>query len=265
MRMNKILSFVLAAIVGVNLGAQKELTADEIMTKAKAAQTLSGSEYVGTLIIRDKKGRERVRKIAAASRRYEQDKVDKRIIRFLAPADVKGTAMLIFDHDDKNDDMWIYLPSLRKTRRIVSSDKGKSFMGSEFSNADMAAENMEDFQYMRTGEEEFEGEPCWKIEIVPIDEDIADENGFSRKVIWISKNDFVLRQALFYDYYDDLLKEQINRNILLVDSLNMKYRPGEMLMVNVQNGRKSIMRMDKVLFNPNVKDEYFTTRYLEKQ
>lgn len=247
------------------LFSQPEISADEIMVRSRDSQTLSGSEYVGTLIIRDKKGRERVRKIAAASRRYEEDKVDKRVIRFLTPADVKGTAMLIFDHDDKNDDMWIYLPALRKTRRIVSSDKGKSFMGSEFSNADMAAENTEDFRYTLAGAGEIEGEPCWKIEVVPIDEDIADENGFSRKVIWISKNDYVLRHALFYDYYGDLLKEQINRNILLVDSLNMKYRPGEMTMENIRNGRKSIMRMDKVIYNPNVKDEYFTTRYLEKQ
>ena len=246
------------------LPGQEKLTVDEIMDRSRDNQTLSGSEYVGTLIIMDKKGRERVRKIAAASRRYEDLNVDKRIIKFLEPADVKGTAMLIFDNDEGDDDMWIYMPSLRKTRRIVSSDKGKSFMGSEFSNADMAAENSADFTYTFLGVEETDGEPCWKVGVVPNDEEIADDNGFSRKIMWLSQNDFVARRIIFYDFYDELLKEQTNRNIILVDEDNNKYRAGEMIMVNVQNGRKSIMRMDKVVFNPNVKDEYFTTRYLEK-
>jgi len=244
---------------------QEELSVDEIMDRSRDNQTLSGSEYVGTLIIMDKKGRERIRKIAAASRRYEKEKVDKRIIRFLEPADVRGTGMLIFDNDEGDDDMWIYLPALRKTRRIVSSDKGKSFMGSEFSNADMAAEDTDNFSYTLLGVEETDGEPCWKVEVVPNDEGIADDNGFSRKIMWLSWNDFVARRIIFYDFYDEPFKEQTNHNIILVDEKNGKYRAGEMIMENIQNGRKSIMRMDNIVFNPNVKDEYFTTRYLEKQ
>lgn len=245
--------------------AQDNLTGRQIMEKARDAQTLSGTEYVGTLIIYDKKGNERTRKIAAASRDYPEEAVSKRIIRFLEPADVKGTAMLIFDYDDRDDDMWIYMPSLRKTRRIVSSDKGKSFMGSEFSNSDMAAENMEEFTYNLQGEESFKETDCWKIEVLPVDETVAEENGFSRKITWIGKNDFVMRHALFYDLFEELHKEQTNSDVRLLDAAGQKYQAAEMIMVNVQNGRQSIMRMDQVLFNPNVKDEYFTTRYLEKQ
>ena len=83
--------------------------------------------------------------------------------------------------------------------------------------------------------------------------------------MWLNQNDFVARRIIFFDFYDEPLKEQTNRNIILVDEKNGKYRAGEMIMENVQNGRKSIMRMDNIVFNPAVKDDYFTTRYLEKQ
>jgi hypothetical protein len=102
-------------------------------------------EAISTLRIYDARGRERVRQTSMASRLFESGSTEKRIIRFLSPAEVKGTGMLIYDYDDRNDDMWIYMPALRKTRRIISNEKRKSFMGSEFSNADMSAPNLEDF------------------------------------------------------------------------------------------------------------------------
>ena len=95
------------------------------------------------------------------------DGTEKRIIKFLSPADVKGTGILIFDYPEKSDDMWIYLPALRKTRRIVSKEKSKSFMGSEFSNANMTAPGLDDFTYATIGEEELEGKFCIIIESVP--------------------------------------------------------------------------------------------------
>ncbi len=249
----------------VSLASSQELTGRDIMENAKEAQTMSGTEYVGTLEIYDNKGNQRIRKIAAATKDYPAENVSKRIIRFLEPADVKGTGMLIFDHDDQDDDMWIYLPSLRKTRRIVSTEKGKSFMGSEFSNADMAAENMEDFEYKLLGEVEFDGIECWQIEVLPVDDDVADENGFTRKATWIAKSDYVMRHAEFYDLFDELYKKQTNSDVRLLDEDGQKYQAAKMVMINLENGRKSVMRMDQVVFNPQVKDEYFTTRYLEKQ
>ncbi len=248
----------------ISLSAGQDMTGRQIMEKALDAQTLSGTEYIGTLQIFDNKGHERVRKIAAASKDYPDENVSKRIIRFLEPADVKGTALLIFDHDNKDDDMWIYMPSLRKTRRIVSSDKGKSFMGSEFSNADMAAENMDDFQYTLLNNDVFMGTECWKIEIRPVNEESADENGYSRKIVWIAKSDYVMRHAEFYDLFDELLKTQTNSDIRLLDETGKKYQAAVMLMENVQNGRKSVMKMDSISFNPEVRDEYFTIRYLER-
>ncbi len=86
-----------------------------------------------TLKIYDNKGNVRVREVSNAMAKFSG--TTKTLFKFLSPPEVKGTTILIYDYENKDDDMWIYMPSLRKTRRIVATEKGKSFMGSEFSNA----------------------------------------------------------------------------------------------------------------------------------
>jgi hypothetical protein len=186
------------------------------------------------------------------------------MIRFLAPADVKGTGLLTFDYEDKDDDMWLFMPALRKTRRIVSTEKAKNFMGSEFTYADMTPPVLEDFTYTLLGETEMGGIACWEIETVPVSEDVADENGFSKRVVRIGKEDYVMRHALYYDLDGELHKELEVREIQEVDTTLHRFRPTNMVMTNLQNDRKSVLLVDKIVFSPNVKDEFFTTRYLER-
>ncbi len=156
---------LLAMMTLVSASAQD---AKQIMKKSIEAVKVSSFEAVSTLTITDSKGNQRIRENTMASM-SEPDGTEKRIIKFLSPADVKGTGILIFDYPEKSDDMWIYLPALRKTRRIVSKEKSKSFMGSEFSNANMTAPGLEDFSYTLIGEEELEGKVAIIIESVPLE------------------------------------------------------------------------------------------------
>lgn len=123
---------------------------------------------------------------------------------------------------------------------------------------------LDDFTYELLGEEDVERTPCWKIVMIPVDDDVADENGFSRRITFIAKKDFVIRRAVYYDLDGELHKELTVEEVMEVDPENHKYRPMHMLMVNKQNGRKSILNVDETQFNPDVKDEFFTTRYLER-
>ena len=243
---------------------QEEPDARKIVDRSYKAIKLSGAESLSTMTIIDSKGRKRIRKIAAVSKLYDNGQTEKRLIRFLSPADVKGTGLLTYDYEKRDDDMWLFMPALRKTRRIVSREKSKNFMGSEFSYADMTPSSLDDFKYKMLGEKEEEGEPCWVIEIIPADDDIADENGFSRKVVYIAKKDYVMRKAIYYDLDGELYRELTVKEVKEVDKKNHKYRPMHMIMVNKQNGRKSILKVDEIQFTPNVKDEYFTLRYLER-
>jgi len=244
------------------LMAQSQPSAREIMQKAREVSKIPGMEAISTLSIYDSRGRERTREISMASRLFDNGSTEKRIVRFLAPAEVKGTGMLVFDYDDRADDMWIYMPALRKTRRIVSAEKGQSFMGSEFSNADMAAPNLDDYRYQLLGSETQDGTDCWKIEVVPVNEEIADESGVSHKITWIGKKDYVTRKSEYYDLDNDLWKILTTSDIREITT--GKYMAAMMQMENIGNERKSVFKMDRLQYSPDVKQEYFTVMYLEK-
>ncbi len=251
-------------IVSVGLEPQENLSAKQIVDKSFQATKLAGAEMLSTLTIIDSRGRERVRKIATVSKLFDNGETEKRLIRFLSPADVKGTGLLTFDYENKDDDMWLFMPALRKTRRIVSTEKAKNFMGSEFTYADMTPPILDNFTYELQGEEEVAGTKCWKIVMTPINEDVADENGFSKRISFIAQQDYVIRKAIYHDLDGELHKELAVENVREIDPQNHKYRPTRMVMVNLQNGRKSVLNVDEIQFNPDVKDEFFTTRYLER-
>lgn len=237
-------------------------SAKEIMQKSRDVSKIPGMETVNTLKILDPKGRERIREMSLVSKLDDNGKTEKRIIRFIAPAEVKGTGMLIYDYDIQSDDMWIYMPALRKTRRIVSGEKNQSFMGSEFSNADLAAPNTDNFNYKILGSEMVDGTDCWKIESLPLNEEIADETGNSKQIIWIGKKDNVNRKVEYYDLDGELFKIMISSDVRKITE--GKYMAAIMQMENVQNGRKSVFSMGEIKYNPGVKEEYFTVAYLEK-
>lgn len=256
---------LLTALSVTMLANAQDMTAREIIKKGQDAVQLSGSEAVMTLTIIDDKGRERVRKIAQVTKVYENGDVEKRLVRFLEPADVKGTGLLTVDYENKDDDMWLYMPALRKTRRIVSTEKAKNFMGSEFTYADMTPPNLDDFTYNPLADAEVDGESCYVIEMIPVNDEVADEQGFSKRTVYSSKNDLVLRKAEYYDFYGDLLKVLTIEDVKLLDADKEKYRPMLLRMDNVQNGRASVMKVEQIQINPNIQDEYFTTRYLERE
>jgi hypothetical protein len=235
-------------------------SAREIMEKVTIARKLDGSEAAVKMTTIDDKGQTREREITMATKLFDGGKTEKRIYRFTSPADVQGTAVLVFDYEQKPDDVWIYLPALRKTRRIVSSQRSQSFMGSEFSYGDLNIPALDEFNYTLAKEESVGGEACWVVEVVPRTKEIADAEGYSKKTYWVSKTKLAVVRGLL----TELLKEFLAHDITLLDPKNKRYRAMRMEMVNKQTGRRSLFESKKVTFAPNTKDEYFTTTYLER-
>jgi hypothetical protein len=244
--------------------AQATPSAREIMAKVALTRKLDGSEAVVSMSIVSAEGQTRDRRLSMATKLFDGGKTEKRIYRFLSPADVKGTGVLVFDYETEADDVWVFLPALRKTRRIVSSQRSQSFMGSEFSYGDLNVPALDDYDYKLTGEESVGGESCFVIEVLPKSKDTAQAEGYSKKIYWVSKAKFVLRRGLFYDLAGKLLKELKSDDIKLLDEKNGRYRPMRMEMTNKQNGRRSVFASEKIAFTPDASDEYFTPRYLER-
>ncbi len=235
-------------------------TAREISEKATDVIEYASMEMVSTLKIYDARGSERIRQVTMAMREFGE--THKTMIRFISPADVKGTAMLIYDYENAGDDMWIYMPALRKTRRIVSTEKGKNFMGSEFTNADMSKPNMNDYQYTILGTETYEGKQCWKIESSCINETVAGENGYSKKISYIEKGSYLCHKVEYFDSQGALLKTQYIRQYK--KQPNGKFFAYQMEMNNEQNGRRSVMVVDKFQLGSNLPESAFTAAMLEK-
>jgi outer membrane lipoprotein-sorting protein len=235
-------------------------TAEQIIEKSGDAVNLSSMEMISLLKIYDNKGNERTREVSTTRKSFSG--TCKTIIKFLSPADVKGTGILIYDYEDKDDDLWIFMPALRKTRRIVSTEKGKSFMGSEFTNADMSKPITANFTYKILGTEKYENKDCWKIEInckTPI---IQSENGYKKKISWVDKSNYLCLKIEFYDKDDKLFKIQKNQQYKIVSG--GKYFSYFMETENVITKRKSTMTITKMSTNISTPESQFTAAMLEK-
>ncbi len=222
--------------------------------------TLTGSlSATVNLLITEKNGATRSRTILMATKSFA-DGTEKRFIRFTEPADVRGTSMLIVDNKNVADEMWIYLPALKRTRRIVSSEKGKSFMSSEFSNSDMSSPAPSDFTNRFAPGSAKDNQ--WIIESTPVDENIAEEYGFSRKISYISMDKCQIKKMEFYNFDNELFKTlEINKVFPLPEG---KYLVSEMKAVNVLKGRSSEIRFTDINARTRIEDSYFTVQNLER-
>lgn len=236
----------------------KAQTAAEIVDKSTKNLEFESSEMVSTLKIFDDKGNVRIRQVTTATKKFGQ--VTKTIMKFLSPADVKGTAILIYDYDNKDDDMWIYLPSLRKSRRVVNTDKGKSFMGSEFSNADMSKPITGDFSYKITGSTTLAGKACWQIEALVKSKDVSDKYGFTKKIMIIDKS---LNLTYKTDFYD--ASGMMTKSMLMDDYRKQstgKYFAFRMSMQNYENKRHSEITIDKFQLGSKLTENDFSVNSL---
>ncbi len=230
----------------------------QLMDKSRDLTMSGNMQSTITLTITEKNGAVRTRKVSMASKSYGG--TEKRMLRFLEPAEVRGTAMLIIDNKDAQDDMWIYLPALKRTRRIVSTEKGKSFMSSEFSNADMTTGNNADFSIKHmpgSGDNNL-----WIIESKPVNDNIADEYGYSRKVTTMEKNQFKVKKIEFYNF--DGVHFKTIEMLKTEPKSDGGYIITEMYAVNHTNNRSSRVIFDKINTSVNIPDNTFVADNLSR-
>jgi hypothetical protein len=264
-RLAATLTALALAVAPAAARADEAPTARQLVQRMVENRQLDGSESVSTLTIFNARGQKRVRKLATVTRLDADRSRERKLLRFLAPAEVRGTSVLSHDHARRDDEMWIYLPSLRKTRRIVAAQQSKSFMGSEFSYADMNLPNLDDFRYRKLGTEPVAGTPCWIVEITPRDSATAETYGYSRRVAWIGKTDSVARRVRYHDLEGQLERELTTSRIVLVDPKKRRHRALSLQMVNRNNGRRSTLVVHRIELSRDVPERTFSIRYLERR
>jgi hypothetical protein len=255
--MNKKVIFLVFLLPLLPAAAQRP-DALQIMDKSRELSLTGSMSASIDLTIMEKSGAIRNRKISITTKSFENG-LEKRMIRFIEPADVRGTSMLVIDNKNAADEMWIYLPALKRTRRIVSSEKGKSFMSSEFSNADMSSPTLSDFRHRHLEKSGTNNQ--WIIESIPADEDIADEYGYSKKISYIDIKNNQVQKMEFYNFDNELFKVIEIKSTFPLD--NGKYLIKNMVANNLINERKSEILFGSIKVGVDVDDSFFTTRNLE--
>ena len=231
----------------------------EISQRAADIIDIEAMEMAATLNIHDHRGNVRTRQVAIATRSF--DGTTKTLIRFLSPADVRGTSMLVHDHENGGDDMWIYMPALRRTRRIVSGERSASFMGSEFTNADMGSRSPGNYDHNLLGSETFDGRECWVVESVPLTGQMAEENGYSRMVARVDKDNYHTYRVEYYD-----LDGELHRIMEIGDYRRQsadRYWAFRMEVRNVQNNRRSVLEVDRFQDGSQLSENQFEVSALE--
>ena len=250
--MNKINAFCLILFLSIN-----QLIAQDarlLSKQATDAMKFESMEMSSTLKIYNNKGAVRTRQLNTATKKFGE--TNKTLLEFTAPADVKGTTLLIYDNEDASDDMWIYMPALRKVRRIVSSEKGKNFMGSEFTNADLSVPNLDDFNYKLLGEVKIDEKPCWKIESTCKNENIQDEYGISKRISYLTKENSLAYKIEYFDLDGELSRVQQIKDYR--KQANGQYFAFYMEMENIQNGRKSVMNINQFQLGSKLIEDVFS-------
>lgn len=239
--------------------AAQQPDAAQIMSKSRDLSITGSLSANISLTITEKGGSSRSRTISITTKSYA-DGLEKRIIKFIEPADVRGTSMLVVDNKNSADEMWIYLPALKKTRRIVTSEKGKSFMSSEFSNADMTSPTISDFTHRHLEKSGTNNQ--WIIESTPVNEDKAEEYGYSRKISYISIDKSQVQKMEFYNFDNELFKIiEIKSIFPLSDG---KYLVKNMVANNLNTNRKSEILFSNISEGVKVDDSNFTIQNLER-
>ncbi len=233
------------------------VSAREISLKARDKQFPKNSVMDITMILINKRGSKRERTILS-KRRDEENGEAKSAAYFLSPADVKGTGFLVWEHKDQPNDIWIYLPALKKIRRIASEQKHQSFMGSDFSYADMENEDVDDADHKIISEETVEGMDCWVVESIPKPE---SDSEYSKLVTWVRKKDYIPQQV---DFYNKKGKHFKHMKSLRIAPVGEEMLPTHISMENIQKKHKTEIILSNIKLDQDIPDEEFTKRAIQR-
>ena len=209
------------------------------------------------MTLKNKHGDESIRNIRNQTLEVKNDG-DKTLAIFESPRDVKGTGFLSFTHKKGADDQWLYLPALKRVKRINSANKSGSFMGSEFAYEDITSQEVEKYAYLWLRDEDYNGRPAFVIERDPVD----PKSGYTRQVVWIDQAEYTIQKIDFYDRKNALLKTQTVSGYQ--QYLGRYWRPDRMEMINHQTGKSTRLDWKNYRFQTGLKDRDFSKSSLER-
>lgn len=228
---------------------------------------LKQSHVSATMELLSSKGDKRVRKQRGVSKLKENGLDSVGITVFEEPADIKNTAVLIDEDRAGDDKVWVYLPALKKNRRLPGSGKKESFVGSDFTYGDIIVPKVEEYKHTLVGKEPCIDVPsvsCFVVESIPASPAVLEARGVSSKKSWIRSDNFVTVKYETKDSAGRPWKSFTARSVKLVDPVNRKYIPFELEITDVQTRHRTRLIVEKIDIFKDVPDSLLNAKQLER-
>ena len=232
------------------------LTGRDIIQKTADVNDAASTHSLVDLQLVDKTGKISSRVIEMFATKNTKDEALSLII-FHSPASVKNTRFLSIENKGRDNDQWIYLPALKKVRRIAAGEGNKSFMGTDLTYDDMGARNIDDDTHTLKGEKTINGRNCYVIESIPRKN---EGNQYSRRISYVDKERMIPLKMELFDKEGKLAKVMLMESIKKVQG---HWTPFKTTMENVQTRHKTIINMSKLVYDEKLPGGIFTTRFLK--
>jgi Outer membrane lipoprotein-sorting protein len=229
--------------------------ARQIVEEAQRRTDARSQRYEGLLQVLDAKG-------ALSDKRWTLARLgshgdSKVVLRFTAPAEVKGVALLVVNHPDRASDQWMWTPAIERDRRIALQDRSTRFFGTDFSFEDLEERDVNQYEYSLAGEETLDGAACWKIQSTPRGEKSSQ---YTRSTVWIRKDTYAFARI------ENFVKEQAVRRLAYSDFQNVQgiWTARVLEMADLKRGSRTRLTLDKLQYNAPMKDEDFTLQAIRR-
>lgn len=228
----------------------------QIVEETQRRSTSQSQRYEGTLQVIDAKSK-------ITEKRWEYDRIgshgnSKAVLRFTAPAEVKGVALLILNHPDRSSDQWMWTPAINRERRIALQDRSTRFFGTDFSFEDLEERDTNQFDYKLLGEEPIDGSACWKVQSMPKQSKVSQ---YSHSYLWVRKDNYAFAQIENYS------KDQLIRRAHYTGIRNDQgiWTAHQIDMHDLKRNSHTVLKIEKLQYNLPMKDAAFTLQALRRE
>lgn len=230
--------------------------ARQIITESQNRSRSKSQQYEGTLEVIGSSNKVSVKRWIY--QRTGSFGASKAILRFTAPPEVKGVALLIVNHPDRASDQWMWTPAIERDRRIALQDRSTRFFGTDYSFEDLEERDVNQFDYKLAGEDPVDGTACWKIESKPKE---TKSSQYTLSILWVRKDNYVAAQIENYNK-DKLIRRIHYTDIQKVDDI---WTPRTVEVLDLGRQSRTIMKLEKLQYNLPLKEDDFTLEALRRE
>lgn len=246
---------VAAWSAGADVSVAAADDARRIVDEAQKRTDATSQRYEGLLQVFDAKGK-------ISDKRWSFERLgshgqSKAVLRFTAPAEVKGVALLVVNHPDRASDQWMWTPAIERDRRIALQDRSTRFFGTDFSFEDLEERDVSQYDYELLGDDTIDGALCWKIQSTP---KASKSSQYTRSIVWVRKDNYAFARI------ENFVHDQAVRRLNYSDFHNAQgiWTARQLEMFDVRRGSRTRLTLDKLQYNAPMSDESFTLQAIRR-